>query len=194
MAFASRPLRALALEEEEEEEEGEGDEVASAENAFQSTERVLAPKGDDPLDSEKFRKRQDLKKFKPWTPEGDLFDLTVPVKGKGVKLANLLGDSATVVMNIKLDDPETINQIPALKALVAAYKAQGLRAILIPTDQVCVCVYVCTWDNIVQYACKTRDAHPHRPCVCVHKMTWYTTYLSVFSIECVLCRMCYVCI
>ena len=159
MAFASRPLRALALEEEEEEEEGEGDEVASAENAFQSTERVLAPKGDDPLDSEKFRKRQDLKKFKPWTPEGDLFDLTVPVKGKGVKLANLLGDSATVVMNIKLDDPETINQIPALKALVATYKAQGLRAILIPTDQVCVSVCVCVCLCVFVCVCV---------CVCVY--------------------------
>ena len=39
------------------------------------------------------------------------------------------------VMNIKLDDPETITQIPALKALVARYQSQGLRAILVPTDQ-----------------------------------------------------------
>jgi len=131
MALASAPLRAFALEEEEE----EGEEEASASNAFQSTERVLAPKGDDPLDSDKFRNRQDLRKFKPWQPEGDISDLTVPVKGKGVKLGSLLGESATIVMNIKLDDPETITQVPALKALVAQYKANGLRAILIPTDQ-----------------------------------------------------------
>jgi len=46
-----------------------------------------------------------------------------------------MGETLTIVMNIKLDDPETIIQIPALKTLVSQYKDQGLRAILIPTDQ-----------------------------------------------------------
>jgi hypothetical protein len=67
MAFASctaAPQRVLAEEEEEEDAVAGG----SRENAFDSTERVLAPKGDDPLDSERFRKRQDLKILKPWTP------------------------------------------------------------------------------------------------------------------------------
>jgi hypothetical protein len=120
------------LEEEEEEAATPG---GTAANAFDGTERVLAPKGDDPLDSARFRKRQDLKTAQPWTPEGEIGDLSVPVKGKNVKLAELLGEGATIVMNIKLDDPETITQIPALKTLVQEYKDRGLRAILIPTDQ-----------------------------------------------------------
>jgi len=136
MTAASVPLRALAADADDEEEDAE-ELVAGGtrENAFDSTERVLAPKGDDPLDSEKFRKRQDLKKFPAWTPEGDIGDLKIPVKGKDVKLGSLMGETATIVMNIKLDDPETITQIPALRALVAQYQEQGLRAILIPTDQ-----------------------------------------------------------
>lgn len=131
------PCSALAEEEEEDQEEAEVAEPAggSAKNAFDNTERVTAPMGDDPLDSEKFRNRQDLKILKPWTPEGDVADLGVPLKGKNIKLGKLMGETATIVMNIKLDDPETITQIPALKAMVAQYKDQGLRAILVPTDQ-----------------------------------------------------------
>ena len=127
-----RSFAAVAGEDEEEEEAVAG---GSRENAFDSTERVLAPKGDDPLDSERFRKRQDLKKLPVWEPEGEVSDLKIPVKGKDVKLGSLMGETATIVMNIKLDDPETITQLPALRALVAQYQEQGLRAILVPTDQ-----------------------------------------------------------
>lgn len=132
-AAGSFPLRVFAAADDEEEEEvGPG---GNAGNAFDGTERILAPKGDDPLDSEKFRKRQDLTTFKPWTPEGEIGDLGLPVMGKKSKLADLMGEGATIVMNIKLDDPETISQIPALKTLIGEFKDQGLRAILIPTDQ-----------------------------------------------------------
>ena len=95
------PCSALAAEEEEDQEEAEVAEPAggSAKNAFDNTERVTAPMGDDPLDSEKFRNRQDLKILKPWTPEGDVADLGVPLKGKNIKLGKLMGETATIVMN-----------------------------------------------------------------------------------------------
>jgi len=51
LTFASVPLRAFAQDAEEEEEEEEDVVGGTAKNAFDSTERVLAPKGDDPLDS-----------------------------------------------------------------------------------------------------------------------------------------------
>lgn len=134
-AATSVPRHAFAADADDEDDQEETAAGGTRENAFDSTERVLAPKGDDPLDSERFRKRQDLKKFPAWAPEGEISDLKVPVKGKDVKLGALMGDAATIVMNIKLDDPETITQVPALRALVAQYQEQGLRAILVPTDQ-----------------------------------------------------------
>lgn len=47
----------------------------------------------------------------------DLLSLSVPINGRDRLLRKVLGDKATIVMNIKLDDPETSRQIPALKTV-----------------------------------------------------------------------------
>lgn len=62
-------------------------------------------------------------------------DITIPVNGRQKKLGKLLGSRATIVMNVKLDDPETTAQVPALRGIVAKYADQGLTAICFPTDQ-----------------------------------------------------------
>jgi hypothetical protein len=50
-------------------------------------------------------------------PEGGPSTLNIPYNGRNKKLKKMLGDKATIVMNIKLDDPETSRQIPALKTV-----------------------------------------------------------------------------
>lgn len=102
------------------------------------TERAsadMAPMGADVLDRPEFRKRQDLVIEPVYTPPEGPLSLPVPVNGRNKTLKKLMGDKATLVMNIKLDDPETSRQIPALKTLVAAYAEKGLQAICVPTDQ-----------------------------------------------------------
>jgi len=95
-----------------------------------------AAMGEDVLDRPEFRRRQDLVIIKDTgdIPK-DLSEITVPVAGRKKKVSKLLGEKATIVMNIKLDDPESTVQLPALRSLMAEYASQGLAAILIPTDQ-----------------------------------------------------------
>ena len=38
--------------------------------------------------------------------------IKLPVNGRQKALSKLLGRGATIVMNVKLDDPETITQVP----------------------------------------------------------------------------------
>ena len=64
-----------------------------------------------------FRKRQDLVLEPIYTPEEGVLNLPVPINGKDKPLKKLLGEKATIVMNIKLDDPETSRQIPALRTV-----------------------------------------------------------------------------
>uniref|UniRef100_A0A7S0E1J0 Uncharacterized protein n=1 Tax=Hanusia phi TaxID=3032 RepID=A0A7S0E1J0_9CRYP len=93
-----------------------------------------APMGADVLDRPGFRKRQDFRLEEVYVPDS-LEDIPIPVNGKQKSLSKLIGSKATIVMNIKLDDPETVTQIPALKTLVLQYADQGLNAICFPTDQ-----------------------------------------------------------
>jgi len=43
---------------------------------------------------------------------------------------------ATVVVNIKTDDPESTRQLPALAYLSNKYAKDGLRVLAFPTEQV----------------------------------------------------------
>ena len=43
---------------------------------------------------------------------------------------------ATVVVNVKTDDPEATKQYPALAYLNEKHEGQGLRILAFPTDQV----------------------------------------------------------
>jgi hypothetical protein len=95
-----------------------------------------AAMGADTLDRPGFRQYQDLTKIDPPTAqEQNLQDITIPVNGRQKKLGKLLGSRATIVMNVKLDDPETTAQVPAIRGIVAKYADQGLTAICFPTDQ-----------------------------------------------------------
>ena len=95
-----------------------------------------APMGADTLDRPGFRQYQDLTKQEPSADSSqNVKDMTIPVNGRQKKLSKLLGSRATIVMNVKLDDPETTAQVPALRGIVAKYAEQGLTALCFPTDQ-----------------------------------------------------------
>uniref|UniRef100_A0A6U4LLP0 Uncharacterized protein n=1 Tax=Hemiselmis andersenii TaxID=464988 RepID=A0A6U4LLP0_HEMAN len=96
----------------------------------------MAPMGADVLDRPEFRDRQDLTlETELYEPEEGPTSLDIPYNGRRKPLRKMLGETATIVMNIKLDDPETNRQIPALTTLVEKYSQQGLNAICVPTDQ-----------------------------------------------------------
>ena len=98
-----------------------------------------AAMGADTLDRPEFRRYHDLTKDEVYVPGADgsavLKDIPVPINGRQKKLGKLLGTGATVVMNVKLDDPETMTQIPSLRSVMTQFADKGLKAICFPTDQ-----------------------------------------------------------
>jgi len=81
------------------------------------------------------RRRQDLVTEPPVTFPDGVQNIKLPVNGRQRALGKLLGNGATIVVNVKLDDPETITQVPAIRALVTKYADQGLHVICVATDQ-----------------------------------------------------------
>ena len=99
-------------------------------------ETETASMGADPLDRPGFRQYQDLTKEEDTgSSDSNIKEIQIPVNGRQKKLGKLLGSRATIVMNVKLDDPETTAQVPALRSMVAQYAEKGLTAICFPTDQ-----------------------------------------------------------
>ena len=62
-------------------------------------------------------------------------DVVVPYKGSELPLRRFRA-KATVVVNIKTDDPESTRQLPALAYLSNKYAKDGLRVLAFPTEQV----------------------------------------------------------
>lgn len=62
-------------------------------------------------------------------------DMTVPYLGVDEPLSKLLGARATLVVNIKLDDPNTGADLVQLEYLGRRFGGNGLRVIAVPTDQ-----------------------------------------------------------
>jgi hypothetical protein len=62
-------------------------------------------------------------------------EVVVPYKGSELPLKRFRA-KATVVVNIKTDDPESTRQLPALAYLSSKYSKNGLRVLAFPTDQV----------------------------------------------------------
>ena len=62
------------------------------------------------------------------------FDFDVPFRGEPRDIKPFLG-RATVAVNVKYDDPETLLQMPGLQDLVERYGARGLHVLAFPTDQ-----------------------------------------------------------
>jgi len=62
-------------------------------------------------------------------------EVVVPYKGSELPLKRFRA-KATVVVNIKTDDPESTRQLPALAYLSNKYAKDGLRVLAFPTEQV----------------------------------------------------------
>ncbi len=61
-------------------------------------------------------------------------EATLPFKGKQLPLKKFRA-KATIVVNIKMDDPQATTQLPALAYLNKKYASDGLRILAFPTDQ-----------------------------------------------------------
>eukprot|EP00903_Cladosiphon_okamuranus_P014278 g13261.t1 len=59
----------------------------------------------------------------------------VPYTGKSFPLSKFLGSRATLVVNPKIDDPESLHQMPGITKLASEYSKDGLNVLLFPTDQ-----------------------------------------------------------
>lgn len=61
--------------------------------------------------------------------------LKVPYLGENLPLSKVLGQRATLFVNIKLDDPRTGQELAPLENLARLYGPKGLRVVAVPTDQ-----------------------------------------------------------
>lgn len=62
-------------------------------------------------------------------------DIELPFNDKGVKVGKLLGKKATLVVNIKIDDPMSQQQMPEITRLMKQRWRDGFSVIAVPTDQ-----------------------------------------------------------
>lgn len=71
----------------------------------------------------------------PEFAEGFPSEATVPYKGKNLPLKKFRG-KATLVVNLKTDDPEGTRQLPPLAYLATKYAPKGFKVLGFPTEQV----------------------------------------------------------
>jgi len=94
-----------------------GSVVGAAEDNVAVVEEKFAPKSTMPvLSSTDYRK------------------LRVPYNRENVELGRFLG-KATIVFNMKLDDPQTMSQYPTLVEISNKYKGEGLNVLCFPSEQ-----------------------------------------------------------
>lgn len=67
-------------------------------------------------------------------PPSPLYDFDVPFRGEPTSLEPFIG-KATIIVNVKFDDPVTLDQMPGFKTLLKQYAASGLNVLAFPTDQ-----------------------------------------------------------
>ena len=70
----------------------------------------------------------------PAPPLISAFDFDVPFRGEPREIKPFLG-KANVVVNVKFDDPITLDQLPGLMDLLKRFKGDGLHVLAFPTDQ-----------------------------------------------------------
>ena len=70
----------------------------------------------------------------PAPPQPSAFDFDVPFRGEPRDINPFLG-RANIIVNVKFDDPQTLDQMPALTSLVSRYASSGLHVLAFPTDQ-----------------------------------------------------------
>ena len=67
-------------------------------------------------------------------PLPSAFDFDVPFRGEPSAIKPFLG-RASILVNVKFDDPESTQQMPGLQDLVSKYASEGLHVLAFPTDQ-----------------------------------------------------------
>lgn len=65
----------------------------------------------------------------------DFRDLRVPYNHVNYPLKDFLGKKATIVFNMKIDDPQTVLQFPDLQEIYKKYSEKGLNVLAFPTEQ-----------------------------------------------------------
>ena len=59
----------------------------------------------------------------------------LPYMHENLQWQQFLGSTATVIFNMKIDDPQTVSQMPSLAELYKKYSDKGLRVLAFPTEQ-----------------------------------------------------------
>ena len=65
----------------------------------------------------------------------DFGQLKVPYEHVNFEFKQFVGKKATIVFNMKIDDPQTILQFPDIMEIYKRYKSQGLNVMAFPTEQ-----------------------------------------------------------
>ena len=72
-------------------------------------------------------------------PLPSAFDFDVPFRGEPSAIKPFLG-RASILVNVKFDDPETLEALPGLKKLLSGFAKDGLHVLAFPTDQGWFCL------------------------------------------------------
>jgi len=67
-------------------------------------------------------------------PMVSAFNFDVPFRGEPREIKPFLG-KASLIVNVKYDDPETLEQMPAIGDMIERYGRKGLHVLAFPTDQ-----------------------------------------------------------
>ena len=68
-------------------------------------------------------------------PVVDIASLKLPYFRENLEFKEFLGKRATILFNMKIDDPQTVNQFPELAEIFRTYRNQGLNVHAFPTEQ-----------------------------------------------------------
>lgn len=71
----------------------------------------------------------------PTKPKVDFGSMKIPYDHVNYPLKDFLGKKATIVFNMKIDDPQTVLQFPDLVEIYKRYKEKGLNVLSFPTEQ-----------------------------------------------------------
>jgi len=67
--------------------------------------------------------------------DSSLDQLRVPYDHVNLPIRDFLGKKATIVFNMKIDDPQTVLQFPDLLEIYNKYSSKGLNVLAFPTEQ-----------------------------------------------------------
>jgi hypothetical protein len=62
-------------------------------------------------------------------------DFKIPYNHENLKFKDFLGKKATIVFNMKIDDPQTVTQFPNLLEIYQKYAKEGLNVHAFPSEQ-----------------------------------------------------------